>query len=273
MKHKNMELCKYFNIDNQVVVSRSHLPVLLGKVNLSSFEDLLFSHYGLELNQEEKAWFAADGKELRGSIEKGDKRGEAIVQLVSHETREVAGQSFYNGLKESEKPCLKKLLEDTSIQSQKITADALHLYPTIVEDIAEAKGTFIIGLKGNQAELLEDMQSATGYLPSLGQLKTCEKAHGRIEQRHYVHYDISGCYFDKRWENAEFKSLFTVERKRTELKSGRITNEKSYYISNAEPVADKQYFKAIRGHWSVETNNHIRDVTLNEDQMRTKKRN
>ncbi len=30
--------------------------------------------------------------------------------------------------------------------------------------------------------------------------------------------------------------------------------------------------QAIRLHWSVETNNHIRDVSLREDEMRSKKR-
>ena len=29
---------------------------------------------------------------------------------------------------------------------------------------------------------------------------------------------------------------------------------------------------AVRAHWQVEVNNHVRDVTLREDQFRTKKR-
>ena len=29
------------------------------------------------------------------------------------------------------------------------------------------------------------------------------------------------------------------------------------------------YCKAIRKHWSVEVNNHIRDVTLKEDSLKT----
>lgn len=272
MQNKHAELCSYLGIENKGVVSRSHLPVLLGKVNLGTFEDLLFSHYGISLDAEERAWFAADGKEMRGSIEKGNTRGQAIVQLVRHETREVASQDYYDGTKESEKPCLKKLLEDTGMQRHKITADALHLYPGMTDVISKAKGTFIFGLKSNQAELLEDMEAASAYIPILDQLQSCEKGHGRIEERHYRHYDVSKCYFDPRWEKTEFKSLFTVDRKRTELKSGKITTEKAYYISNAEPVADEQYFRAIRKHWSVETNNHVRDVTLNEDRMRTKKR-
>ncbi len=42
-----------------------------------------------------------------------------------------------------------------------------------------------------------------------------------------------------------------------------VTNE----TGNYEEIA-----QAIRRHWQVETNNHIRDVTLKEDEMRTKKR-
>jgi len=30
--------------------------------------------------------------------------------------------------------------------------------------------------------------------------------------------------------------------------------------------------EAIRQHWQVETNNHLRDVSLREDEMRSKKR-
>ncbi|MGI8638810.1 MAG: hypothetical protein ACR2MG_02505 [Pyrinomonadaceae bacterium] len=39
---------------------------------------------GIKLNGGERLWFACDGKEMRGSIESGAKRGEAIVQAVAH---------------------------------------------------------------------------------------------------------------------------------------------------------------------------------------------
>ncbi len=113
MVNKNSELCLFLGIENEKVISRSHLPVLLSKVNLGCFEGLLFANYGIELSEAEKSWFAGDGKELRGSIEKGDKRGEVIVHLVRHGDGEVLGQSFYNGKKESEKRCLRDLLESS----------------------------------------------------------------------------------------------------------------------------------------------------------------
>ena len=56
-------------------VSRSQLPLILEKVAVEVFDGMLFENYGIKLNEQEREWFAVDGKELRGSIEKGKKRG------------------------------------------------------------------------------------------------------------------------------------------------------------------------------------------------------
>ena len=77
MENKNEELCQFLDIALEAMVSRSHLPNLLNKVHLTSIENLLFKNFKIELSEEEKEWFAGDGKELRGSIKKGDKRGDA----------------------------------------------------------------------------------------------------------------------------------------------------------------------------------------------------
>ena len=75
MVNNQAKLCEALGIDNKRVVSRSHLPRILTKVSRVAFEQLLFKYAKIELNEEQKQWFAGDGKELRGSIEKGDKRG------------------------------------------------------------------------------------------------------------------------------------------------------------------------------------------------------
>lgn len=271
MINKHEELIKFLGIEYQGVVSRSHLPILLSKVNLIAFEELIFTHYGLQLSQAQKSWFAGDGKELRGSISKGNKRGDVIVQLVSHENREVLDEKFYNGRKESEKPCLQALIKESGASNQKITADALHLCPAMTELIESNGGTFLIGLKGNQKELLEDMQDSERFLTPVNQMVSIEKGHGRIENRSYFHYDITGQYVDKRWNKSNFQSLFKVNRITTEVKTGKVSNDIDYYISNANTDCDDDFFAAIRKHWAVEVNNHIRDVTLKEDKLRTKK--
>ena len=272
MKNKNSELCSFLGIDKQEVVSRSHLPVVLQKVNLHVFEQLLYERYKIELTKEEKSWFSGDGKELRGSIESGKKRGEAIVQLVRHNDRAVLGQAYYNGNKESEKPCLRQLMKKTGANAEKITLDALHLNPETTAPIAKSGGLYIIGLKGNQKELLANLKKDASFLKPIYQSTTIDKGHGRLDTRNYFHYDISWEYFDERWQYSNFQSLFKVERQRLNLLTGTQSHETSYYISNGDAAKNEDYFGAIRSHWSVEVNNHYRDVTLKEDQLTTKKR-
>ncbi len=270
MENKNEELVAFLGVGQQKIVSRSHLPKILGKVSLLWFEKLLFDKFKVELSETEKEWFAGDGKELRGSIEKGDKRGEAIVQLVRHKDREVLGQAFYNGKKESEKPCLQGLIQQTEASNQKITTDALHLSPATTEPINQAGGIFLIGLKNNQKELCTAMKKYALEAEAIDQIVTTEKKHGRVERRSYFHYDISQQPFAERWEKTAFKSLFKVRRERYICKTEKESDEIDYYISNGKKAEDEDYFEAIRNHWTVEASNHVRDVTFKEDDLRTK---
>jgi len=271
MQNKNKELCASLGIEESKVISRSHLPILLSKVNLPVFESLLRTYYGVILNKEEQEWFAGDGKDLRGSIESGNKRGEALVQVVRHKDRAIVCEDNYSGRKESEKVCLRSLLSQADLEDQNITMDALHLCPLTTEPIEKAGGVFVVGLKNNQKELAKDMAHSTNYLPIVSQARTVEKGHGRIEIRNYFQYDISGEYFDPRWQESNFQTLIKVERTRIITKTNKETKETAYYISNGSPKQE-DYFQAIRQHWSVEVVNHVRDVTLQEDKLKTTKK-
>src|SRR5260221_10923111 len=79
-------LVEVLGVEKKRAVSRSQLPNILAEVSVTVFDSLLFANYGIKLNAEERKWFAIDGKELRGSIETGCRRGEAIVQAVSHDS-------------------------------------------------------------------------------------------------------------------------------------------------------------------------------------------
>ncbi len=64
--------------------------------------------------------------------------------------------------------------------------------------------------------------------------------------------------------------MIKVNREREEIKSGKKSIEQSFYLSN-ETQKYQEICEAMRNHWGVETNNHLRDVTLKEDALRTKK--
>ncbi len=134
-------------------------------------------------------------------------------------------QGYYNGKKESEQPCLQNLLEET---------------------------------KANQKELLAAMSGYVKRLKPVNQEITFNKGHGGIEKREYKHYAISGQYVDSPWRTSGFKSLFKVKRWRFDLTGVEQSCQVCYSISNGGFDKNEDYFSAIREHWSVETNNHIR---------------
>jgi predicted transposase YbfD/YdcC len=252
-------------------VSRAQLPRILEKVSVAVFDDLIFSHWGVKLNEKERGWLAIDGKELRGSIESGAKRGEVVVQAVRHENGRTIAQNYYCGQKESEVPTVRKLLEGSNLLGEKISFDALHCKPQTLEIIAQASGKYLVGLKENQRELLTEVIKTSQTQAIVWETREHTKEHGRHETRKYEFYDILEIKKDERWKNCQIRTAIKVIREREEIKSGKKSLETSYYVSN-EVGKYEELAQAIRRHWQVETNNHIRDVTLREDQMRSKKR-
>ena len=119
-------LCAATQQGHKKPISRAQLPLLLAKVNGTLFAKLLFEWLGWTLDADQKRWFALDGKELRGSIEPGQKRGEVCVSALVHDSQEIAGQLYYSGTKESECPTVRQLLNEAGLYDQKITLDALH---------------------------------------------------------------------------------------------------------------------------------------------------
>jgi len=271
LKNHYEKLVIVLEIEKRRPVSRSQLPLILEKVSVQVFDRLLFESYGIRLNEEERQWFAIDGKEMRGSIEKGTKRGEAVVQAVAHENCQVAAQDYYSGEKESEVPTVRKLLKERGLASEKISLDALHCKPLTLEIMTAGRGKYLVGLKENQKELSRQTKLAMKNQAILFKRQTLEKGHGRIESREYEFYDILEMKKDERWKDCQIKTAIKVTREREDLKSGKISCEESYYLTN-EVGNYEELAQAVRNHWQVETNNHLRDVSLKEDEMRSKKR-
>ncbi len=271
LKNHYEKLIFYLGVEKKQAVSRSQLPLILGAVSVTVFDRLLFESYGIKLNAAERECFAIDGKELRGSIETGSKRGEAVVQAVSHSSEQVVAQDYYSGEKESEVPIVRKLLGAGGLASQKTSLDALHCKPATLEMIVYGRDKYLVGLKDNQKGLRKQVNVVSQNQSFSAKPSTLEKGHGRIEVRKYEFYDVLEMKKAERWKGCQIRTAIKVKRKRIELKSGKTSAEESYYLSN-EVGNYEELAEAVRLHWQVETNNHVRDVSFKEDKMRSKKR-
>jgi predicted transposase YbfD/YdcC len=113
------------------------------------------------------------------------------------------------------------------------------------------------------------------------------KGHGRIEIREVrtykpntKNYGQLGFITDVDWRKA-IKVIIEITRitKTKDTKKStkdnpvyKTTTEKSYYFTTTATLTAKQLKDIIRNHWGTEnSNHHVRDVTLKEDQSRIRK--
>lgn len=101
LKNHYEKLVTHLGVEKKKAVSGTRLPLILAGVSVTLFDRLLFAEYGLQLPEAEREGFALDGKELRGSIEAGAKRGAAVVSAVAHAEQQVVAQDYDAGEKES----------------------------------------------------------------------------------------------------------------------------------------------------------------------------
>ena len=276
MKNQCQALSLTLAIQATRVISRAQLPRLLAQVNYTLLAQLIQHHYGFALPEGFANWLSGDGKELRGSIPKGQQRGEVCVSIVTH-TQAVVAQAYHNGAKESERPAIANLLKDNGLLNKKIVLDALHLVPSLLEAIHQARGTYLIGLKANQ-ELLQRycLIQTLLHKPAFERVDAPVRGHGRIDQRTYQCYTLADETLDKRWAKSGLTTVVVVTRVGQTLGGVETSRTVSNLVTNqaigSQSEADS-FYDAIRGHWSVEVLHYRRDVVLAEDACRSKSSN
>ena len=258
---------------NLRAVSYSQLKRILSGLDHENLNDINLKYFGKSIKEKNLNWYAIDGKEIRGTIDKakGEKRSENIVQKINYKNREVKSIGFYNGSKESEKTVVKsyfKGLQD--LQGLAYTFDALHTSKGLLREINTKKGIYLAQVKGNQKQLLEDCLHIHKNLSVLETFLTQEKGHGRIEIREGFLYPINTKCLDKGWKGTGIKSLIVIKRRRYITKTGKKSTKTVCFVSNQKLsyCSGKELFENARKHWLIESDNYIRDVNFGEDKIK-----
>lgn len=255
------------------VVSRAHLPRLLARVDWVELNTLIDQHFGVQVElSATHDWVAIDGKVLRGTLASGDKQ--SVVLAVSHASRTLLAQAPMHGSKASEIPVVRDLLKHSQLEAHKVTLDAHHCNPTTTAQIHQAGGQYVIQVKEHQPLLLTQCQSVAAAAVPLGSHDECEKGHGRLTTREGQCFDMSALRLAPRWSDSGIHTLVVMKRHTVTFATQKTTCETAYYISNhalsTNPQAQAlELTGAIRQHWHVESDNWIRDVTLEEDHIKT----
>jgi predicted transposase YbfD/YdcC len=215
-----------------------------------------------------KEIIAIDGKTLRRSHAK-DASPLHLVSAWALENRMVLGQ-VKTKEKSNEITAIPELLQVLELKGCIITIDAMGCQKAIAETIIKKKADYVLGLKGNQGTLHDDVKL---YFEDFKDnpydcYETIDGDHGRIETRRYW----TTSHIDWLSDKASWKNLSTIVMvQRERLIDGKTSNETSYYITSLKSDA-KTIARAIRGHWGIENSLHwVLDIGFREDESRIRK--
>lgn len=208
-----------------------------------------------------------DGKTIRGSKDDG-RKAIHMVSAWGNKNRLVLGQ-IRTAEKSNEITAVPRLLDMLDISGCIVTADAMSCQKEIVKKITKKKADYVLGLKGNQQVLHNDVKLYFDDICKAEKATTIEKGHGRIEKRAY---DLS-TDVDWLWQRAEWSNLNGIGMVKSAVTEKDICREETrYFLTSLTDVS--KFAKAAREHWGIENSLHwVLDVGFNEDNCRMRKDN
>jgi predicted transposase YbfD/YdcC len=216
---------------------------------------------------------AIDGKTLRRSRGK-DTSPLHLVSAWACESKMVLGQ-VKTKEKSNEITAIPELLKVLELEGCIVTIDAMGCQKEIVKTVIEKRADYVLGLKGNQRALHDDVElyfedcRASGFKDvAYDYHETIDGDHGRIETRRYwTTSDIDWLTDKALWKN--LSTLVMVQRER--YVDGVTSLETSYYITSLGSDA-ALLARAARGHWGIENSLHwVLDIAFREDESRIRK--
>lgn len=210
---------------------------------------------------------AIDGKTLRRSFDRAaEHKAIHMVTAWVYENHAAFGQVKVDDTS-NEITAIPQWLRLLHLQDATVTLDAMGCPKELAKPIVDSGGSYVLGLKGNQGILHEEVSEffddvlARGLDAPLDTHRTVEKNHGRIEERTvWISRDVDWLRDTDKW--AGLTGLVAVQSKRTI--NGETTTERRHYICSGERTA-KEVGELIRHHWRVENELHwVLDVAFRE---------
>ena len=287
---RKLDLLRRFRPFRDGTPSHDHLGDIFAALDAEQFQRCFVARVA-SLTGVPEGVVAIDGKTVRRS---GGKAGKGAIHMVS---AFAAGQRLVLGQtkvaeKSNEIVAIPRLLDLLAIEGAIVTIDAMgktgerfrQAQPdgmarrgcqrAIARKIVEKKADYILGLKGNQGALRDDVellvsgQKARNFVDSrISRAETIDADNGRIETR------VTTVVHDVEWlrERHDWPGLNAVAIvESTRETKGKIERETRYYITSLIMLAHL-LGPAIRSHWAVENSLHwVMDMVFRDDECRVR---
>ena len=263
-------LRKFFPYNNGTP-SHDSIGDLLAILDTKTFGQCFTSWVNSIANLLDSNVIAFDGKTIRGAASNTRKYPIHIVTAFCVENRISIGQETVDD-KSNEIIAIPKLLETLAIKGCIVTTDAMGCQKKIAAKIRDKGADYILQVKGNQAELEQQIIKIFNRKTQRETLNIQDCDHGRIEKRIcQVINDLTFLDGKEQWK--DLKTIIRITSYRENKKTGKSSTNDRYYISSLPNSNIELINKSIRDHWKIENNLHWNlDVIFSEDyQLRRKK--
>lgn len=207
---------------------------------------------------------AIDGKTLRGSYDRDDRRSTLhMINAFVCENKLVLGQ-LSTDKKSNEITAIPELLKLLNLKGALVSIDAMGCQKEIAETILEQQADYLLAVKGNQENLHKAVKGMFAEFRVEADKSYCiEKNRNRLEAR--CSQVLCAKELAKKFPEWPQLTTVAISMGYRQEKGKEPSLEYRYYISSAE-LTEKKFSKAVRLHWSVENSLHwVLDLTMNED--------
>ena len=267
-EHKQPYLKRYLKM-NHGVPSDDTIMQVLSSINLQQLEratvgflmeKLTQIRGSLGIAEPEMPHVCVDGKESRGTgrLAGSDREIRNLQTLHVYDVQYgICLVSRQIETKTNEIPTAQEVLRALDLRGVLVTFDAMHTQKKTIDIIAQGKGFFLGGLKGNQKLLTEEAQVFFDqrYVSKAVQdpvlcYASSENAHNCFETRQFIiaRVDhVSGSVFSH-WKH--INSVVQYTKTVTDYAKGGVQrSETRYYVTNLVDAKSCGY--AVRSHWQV----------------------
>lgn len=234
---------------------------VISSINPDEFEKC-FSDWVSSMIEATGEVISIDGKTIRGA----KVNGKSPVHMVSAwaSVNNLALGQVKVTERSNEITAIPTLIESLAIEGATFTIDAMGCQKKIAKTIIAKKANYVLALKENQPDLLEEVIDEFRFTPVDQSHQDFDYGHGRIETRVCsVIKNFDHVTSHTRWDS--MKSIIRIESTREFKKTKKIEKATRYYISSLDVSAEK-FQKIIRSHWAIENKLHwTLDVAFGED--------